>query len=189
MSQPVPEDDLGFDPFHRWLGIPPSPKGVDHYRVLGLQRFESDREVILDAVDRQLTPIRRYLKGKHAKHAQRILEQISIAKDVLIDDVQRRQYDEDLRHRIAHEERGRAPGNSDNSNPTDKRQRQGWLLWSAVLVFACGAGASTGVILGSLRDPRPGSNRRRQNRSSQLSCIDPCNLRTCPREPWREEIE
>ena len=41
-----------FDPYHRWLGIRPEEQPADHYRLLGLARFEDDVEVIRDAAER-----------------------------------------------------------------------------------------------------------------------------------------
>ena len=31
-----------FDPYYRWLGIPPGEQPPDHYRLLGIERFEAD---------------------------------------------------------------------------------------------------------------------------------------------------
>ncbi len=42
-----------FDPYHRWLGIPAKHQPPDHYRLLGIEQFEPDAEVIRDAADRQ----------------------------------------------------------------------------------------------------------------------------------------
>ena len=28
-----------FDPYHRWLGIPPEEQPADHYRLLGIPRL------------------------------------------------------------------------------------------------------------------------------------------------------
>jgi hypothetical protein len=39
-----------FDPYHRWLGIPPKRQPANHYRLLGLELFETDPEVIRDAM-------------------------------------------------------------------------------------------------------------------------------------------
>jgi hypothetical protein len=64
-----------FDPYHRWLGIPPDEQPADHYRLLGLVRFENDIEVIRDAVERQIGHVRRYGLGKHSELSQRILNQ------------------------------------------------------------------------------------------------------------------
>ncbi len=38
-----------FDPYHQWLGIPPHEQPPHFYRLLGLQRFESDPIVIGNA--------------------------------------------------------------------------------------------------------------------------------------------
>ena len=35
-----------FDPYHRWLGISPKDQPPDHYRLLGIEQFESDLRVI-----------------------------------------------------------------------------------------------------------------------------------------------
>ena len=42
---------MSFDPYHEWLGIRPEEHPVDHYRLLGIARFESDAAVISNAAD------------------------------------------------------------------------------------------------------------------------------------------
>ena len=37
-----------FDPYYRWLGIPPKDQPANHYRLLGIDLFESNPEVIRD---------------------------------------------------------------------------------------------------------------------------------------------
>ena len=39
-----------FDPYHKWLGIPPKDQPPNHYRLLGIELFESDADVIATAV-------------------------------------------------------------------------------------------------------------------------------------------
>ena len=36
-----------FDPYHAWLGIPPKDQPPNHYRLLGIELFEQDTEVII----------------------------------------------------------------------------------------------------------------------------------------------
>ena len=43
-----------FDPYYRWLGIPPDEQPPDQYRLLGVKRFEEDPDVIEAAADRQM---------------------------------------------------------------------------------------------------------------------------------------
>jgi hypothetical protein len=88
---------LDFDPYHRWLGIPPDEQPADHYRMLGLVRFESDIEVIRDAVERQIAHVRRYGLGKHSDLSQRILNELATAKACLLDPEDKSQYDAQLR--------------------------------------------------------------------------------------------
>ena len=50
--------DPHFDPYHKWLGIPPEDQPANHYRLLGLELFESDRDVIDSASLEQIAYIR-----------------------------------------------------------------------------------------------------------------------------------
>ena len=50
--------DPNFDPYHKWLGIPPDEQPANHYRLLGLELFESDRDVIDSASLEQIAHIR-----------------------------------------------------------------------------------------------------------------------------------
>lgn len=86
-----------FDPYHRWLGIPPKHQPANHYRLLGLELFEASSEVIRDAVERSMAHVRRNAMGEHADDAQRILNEIGAAKACLLDRDSRAAYDLTLR--------------------------------------------------------------------------------------------
>ena len=47
-----------FDPYHKWLGIPPGEQPADHYRLLAIARFESDPDVIETAADQRMALLR-----------------------------------------------------------------------------------------------------------------------------------
>lgn len=85
-----------FDPYHRWLGIRPEEQPADHYRLLGLARFEDDIEVIRDAAERQMSHVRRYATGEHAEDAKRILNELGGAKACLIVQDEKLAYDATL---------------------------------------------------------------------------------------------
>lgn len=68
------------DPYHRWLGIAPKHQPADHYRLLGLERFEDDLEVIRDAAERQMAHVRRYQLGEHSALSQTILNELAAAR-------------------------------------------------------------------------------------------------------------
>jgi hypothetical protein len=85
-----------FDPYHKWLGIPPHEQPPNHYRLLGLAAFESDRDVIQMGVDRQMMMLRSLQSGKHSSDSQRILSEISAAKLCLLEPDSKADYDQTL---------------------------------------------------------------------------------------------
>ncbi len=97
-----------FDPYHKWLGIPPAEQPPNHYRLLGLQVFESDPEVILAAVMRQSAHLKTYQLGQHAALTQKLLNEVSAAKVCLLDPQRKAAYDARLRKEIEAKKRPRA---------------------------------------------------------------------------------
>lgn len=87
----------GFDPYHRWLGIPPHEQPADYYRLLGLVSLEDDVEVIRAAAERQMAHVRTYHLGPHAELSQRILNELAAAKSCLLDPQKKTEYDRGLR--------------------------------------------------------------------------------------------
>ena len=73
-----------FDPYYKWLGIPPSEQPPDHYRLLGLARFESAPDVISNAADQRMIYLRSFQSGEHADDAARLLNEISVARRMLL---------------------------------------------------------------------------------------------------------
>ncbi len=72
-----------FDPYHRWLSIPPGEQPPTLYRLLGLSAFEEDAEVIHAAADRQMAYLRTLSSGANAEAAQRLLNEVSGARVTL----------------------------------------------------------------------------------------------------------
>ncbi len=81
-----------FDPYHTWLGIPPKDQPADHYRVLGLARFEDNADVIGNAADRQMAHVRN-AGGNHEHDQAAVLSRLSTARVCLLDPAKRQQYD------------------------------------------------------------------------------------------------
>lgn len=88
-------DDV-FDPYHKWLGIPPHEQPPDHYRLLGITRFEPDADVIANAADQRMAHVRTFQAGKHGPLSQRILNEIATARVCLLNAEKKRQYDLEL---------------------------------------------------------------------------------------------
>lgn len=90
-----------FDPYHTWLGIPPEEQPPDHYRLLGIRRFEGQADVIENAAEQRLTHIRSFLAGPRATESQRVLGELAIARDVLRKADTKGAYDRKLRQKDA----------------------------------------------------------------------------------------
>ncbi|RMG02630.1 MAG: hypothetical protein D6741_03415, partial [Planctomycetota bacterium] len=86
-----------FDPYVQWLGIRDPERPPNHYRLLGLELFESDPEVIANAADRQMAYVRMFQNGPRAAESQRILNEIAAAKVCLLNPERKAAYDAQLR--------------------------------------------------------------------------------------------
>jgi len=86
-----------FDQYHRWLGISPKDQPPNHYRLLGVDPYETDPSVIESAADRQMAHVRTFQAGKHSALSQRILNELAAAKLTLLHPEKRAAYDETLR--------------------------------------------------------------------------------------------
>lgn len=91
----------GFDPYHRWLGIPPTHQPAHFYRLLGLATFESDEDVIHAAADRQMAHVRAYQTGKHGELSQVVLNELTNARLSLLNAQKKTTYDKKLREYLA----------------------------------------------------------------------------------------
>lgn len=89
-----------FDPYYRWLGIPPEKQPPDHYCLLGVNLFEDDPDVIETAANRQMGHLRTYQTGKFAQFSQKLLNEVAAAKVCLLNPAKKRAYDEILHHRL-----------------------------------------------------------------------------------------
>ncbi|MCA9174012.1 MAG: serine/threonine protein kinase [Planctomycetales bacterium] len=85
-----------FDPYHRWLGIRATNQPVNHYRLLGLDVFEEDLEVIASAADRQMAHVRSFQNGPQGEASQALLAKIAVARLCLIDSERKANYDDQL---------------------------------------------------------------------------------------------
>lgn len=158
-----------FDPLYYWLGIPPSEQPPDHYRLLGIQRFEHDPRVIENAADRQMVHLKTFQTGPHSDDSQRLLNRVATARICLLNPAAKNTYDEQLRREEAQlaatapvasgqtdslaagydtdrEEALRAIAEIDRSAARGRRKK-GRLLAAAALVVVIGA---TVVAVGTI---------------------------------------
>jgi hypothetical protein len=86
-----------FDPYLRWLGIRDPKRPPNHYRLLGIELFESDPDVIASAADRQMAHVRTFQAGKHSTLSQKLLNELAAAKICLLSARKKAEYDAVLR--------------------------------------------------------------------------------------------
>ncbi|HBO46371.1 MAG TPA: hypothetical protein DD670_21075, partial [Planctomycetaceae bacterium] len=157
-----------FDPYYRWLGIPPEARPVDHYRLLGVKRFEENADVIETAADRQTVHLRTFQIGPYSDVSQKLLSEVATARLCLLDPKKKAAYDARLREQEGPAEAagsgGRLPGVDFESllaevegerpasrrlAPLRRRRRslRPWLTGAAVaLVLVAVIGGLVGVV-------------------------------------------
>lgn len=86
----------GFDPYYKWLGIPPDEQPPTHYRILGIAPLEADRQVIATAASRQALHLRQMAAGPQSVLAARLMKEIAAAKAVLLNPEAKATYDRSL---------------------------------------------------------------------------------------------
>ncbi len=90
-----------FNPYRKWLGIPEQDQPANHYRLLGVELFESDPDVIANAADGRMAQLKNYQAGKYSQDSQRILNEIAAAKICLLNPAKRAEYDRKLKQIVA----------------------------------------------------------------------------------------
>jgi hypothetical protein len=90
-----------FDPYQAWLGLPPGERPPDHYRLLGVRRFEKRAEAIEAAADARIAALRPHQSGEHAQPAARLLAEVNAARLCLLNDNRRASYDIGLLQKVA----------------------------------------------------------------------------------------
>lgn len=83
--------------YHEILGIPPAEQPPHHYRLLGIQAFETNREVISNAAARQINYVRQHAMGVYAEVVQHILNEVAAAKLCLLKEAKKEAYDARLK--------------------------------------------------------------------------------------------
>ena len=130
-----------FDPYHKWLGILSKDQPPHHYRLLGLELYESDLDVIEGAADRGMGFIRQYQSGEHAALAAKLLNEIATARLCLLKPTSKAEYDARLKKQLAVRESA-----TDYSSFCKFLSASGSSIW----VFRTTACACKSVVLAAL---------------------------------------
>ncbi len=154
---------LDFNPYHKWLGIPAEACPPNHYRLLGLELFEDDPEVIATAADRQMAHVKSFSTGSFARASQELLNQLSQARICLLNEQRKQLYDSELRERTASSvspvvtppEIGGAEGVAFSNavlvegvpvRPVKRRRRRRQSVFAPLLLMVAGMGAVGGLL-------------------------------------------
>lgn len=92
-----PASDTGFDPYAAWLGIESSLRPPTHYQLLEVEPSESRPEVIAAAAQRQIEFVSTKTSGLYELQARRLLGELTMARDCLLNSTARAAYDAALR--------------------------------------------------------------------------------------------
>lgn len=85
-----------FDPYHKWFGIPQKDQPPNHYRLLGLDLYESDPDVIDAATEQRVSFLRQCGTGQHVAESQQLLNEVAAARLCLLNGERKREYDAKL---------------------------------------------------------------------------------------------
>ncbi|WP_254507282.1 hypothetical protein [Anatilimnocola floriformis] len=91
----------GFDPYRKWLGIPPKDQPANYYRLLGVSTFEDDLQVIEDSAARQIAYVRTFNSGEYAPYSKKVLGELNAARVTLLQRDKKKVYDEQLQQKMA----------------------------------------------------------------------------------------
>jgi WD40 repeat protein len=133
-----------FDPYHRWLAIPPDQRPPTLYQLLGVAAAETDPAVIEEAALRQASHVRIYQTGPYAKEGTRILNEIGQARATLLNPEKRKEYDA----RLAAAARPAVPPPLPPPLPIGDEPQRPHRPTGSIVPAACGYGAV--LLLGGL---------------------------------------
>src|ERR1700722_7279160 len=109
-----------FDPYHKWLGIAPKDQPPNLYRLLGIDMFGVDADVISLAADQRMAHLRTFQAGQNAGLSQRLLNEIATARVCLLNPEKKTSYDRKPRQQLGVRSETRA---STNKNPAARAER------------------------------------------------------------------
>jgi hypothetical protein len=93
-----------FDPYYKWLGIPPKDQPPNFYRLLGIELYEADPEVIAIAAEQRIGHVRSFQSGEYALISQKLQKKILAVRDYLLDSEKKAEYDASLKLQLRHQQ-------------------------------------------------------------------------------------
>lgn len=168
--------------YHQWFGIPPKDQPPNAYRLLGIELFETDPQVIEAAAEQRMLLLRARQYGPHSAQSQQMMNEVSRALRTLLTESARASYDDELRRKLAaqlaHTEDGAIPAEEIPSQmaavpsrstphavlpivtatPSPVRHRRQQQSASPVMIWAGSGGGALVALLVLLAFLRSGAN-------------------------------
>lgn len=85
-----------FDPYAQWLGLNLREQPLDHYLLLGLERYEADPARIEQRADERMRLVRSFQTGPRGRYTQKLMNELAAAKLCLLSPAAKQAYDEQL---------------------------------------------------------------------------------------------
>ena len=98
-----------FDPYYKWLGIPPKDQPPNFYRLLGIDLYEPDPEVIAIAAEQRIRHVQSFQGGDYALLSQKLQKKIIAVRDYLLDSEKKGEYDTSLKLQLRQQKCKRCP--------------------------------------------------------------------------------
>jgi hypothetical protein len=102
--------------YEKWLGIKEGEQPPTLYRLLALNIFETDNEIISNAADSRIGFIRQFQIGENATVAAQVLNELARAQIVLLNPQKKAAYDAQLRNAAAYDRANPWEGSSEPSS-------------------------------------------------------------------------
>lgn len=109
-----------FDPYRKWLGIPPKDQPPHFYRLLGIDPFESDPDVISAAADGRMAQLKTVQAGRYSDLSQKLLNEIATARVTLLNAEKKAAYDAQLRAELARRARTESTASAAETTAEEK---------------------------------------------------------------------
>jgi hypothetical protein len=86
-----------FAAYHEWLGIPLRDETPNHYEILGIPLFETNKNVISNGAARRISFLQTMVASEFAELAQEIQKEVSQAKLCLLRENSRDKYQDEMK--------------------------------------------------------------------------------------------
>lgn len=127
---------MAFDPYHKWLGIPREDQPPNHYRLLGLNAFESDPDVIEVAANRQMVYLKQCADGPEVALSQTLLNEIAAARLCLLKPDSKSAYDAELKQKLTEKLQSSRRDIGPSASTRPRRRTRGFLIATIAIVAA-----------------------------------------------------